>query len=101
MNVARCDVNRTALPSGVKLWTMSAPGCHVRRVGAPPVTGTMKTSALPSYCALNAIVRPSGENTGFDSTPSSVVSRWTSVFAGRQIGDEQVACVDESHVSWR
>jgi hypothetical protein len=61
----------------VNAWTLSAPGCHVSRVGAPPLTGIVKTSTFPSYEALNAIDFPSGENTGFDSTPSSVVNRRT------------------------
>jgi hypothetical protein len=55
--------------------TTSGDGWLVSRVGAPPVTGMVYTSVLPSYWALNAMVVPSGPNTGFDSTPRSVVSR--------------------------
>ena len=52
---------------------------------------------LPSYCALNAIVLPSGENAGFDSTPSSVVSRRT-LLTPVEVGDAEVAGVDEGEM---
>ncbi len=39
--VARGDANNTRLPSGVQPWTVSAPGCHVSRVGSPPSVGTV------------------------------------------------------------
>src|SRR5215510_6882887 len=64
VNAVRGDVKSTPDPSGVNSCTISRPGCHVSRVGAPPSTGIRYTSTLPSYCALNAIVRPSGENAG-------------------------------------
>ena len=54
---------------------MSAAGWLVSRVGAPPASGIVYTSVLPSYWALKAIVWPSGAKTGCDSTPMSEVSR--------------------------
>ena len=40
VNTARADVNSTLLPSGVKPWTVSAPGCQVKRFGTPPSDAT-------------------------------------------------------------
>ncbi len=84
------------MPSGVNACTASAPGCHVSRTGAPPVTGTVKTSTLPSYDALNAMVFPSGENTGIRLAP--VVGRQPPHVGAAAIGDKEVAAVDERDV---
>src|SRR6185437_16860217 len=74
-SLARVDENTTFLPSGVQPSTTSAPGCHVRRFGSPPCAGTTYTSTLPSYSALNASRRPSGENFGFSVVPWKLVTR--------------------------
>jgi hypothetical protein len=73
--VARPDVKRMRLPSGAQPCTASAPGCHVRRFGSPPVAATTYTSAFPAYSPLKAIQRPSGEKCGLDVWPWKLVSR--------------------------
>ena len=45
------------------------------RLGTPPVTGTVKTSVLPSYSPENARVLPSGEKAALLSIPAPAVRR--------------------------
>src|SRR6266581_3303345 len=47
----------------------------VSRLGAPPSAGITYTSVLPSYCDVNAICEPSGENRGNDVYPGPLVRR--------------------------
>ena len=61
------------LPSGVHPTATSAAGWYVMRFGMPPVAGIVKTSVLPSYSPVNAIVLPSGEKIGWLSMPTPVV----------------------------
>src|SRR5262249_38215314 len=75
VNTFRGDEKSTADPSGVQPRATSGPGWVVNRFGGPPVTGMVKTSTFPSYWALKAMVCPSGEKTGFSSTPISLVRR--------------------------
>ncbi len=76
---ARGDVKSTDLPSGVKPWTRSRPGCHVSRFGTPPAAGTTYTSRFPSISALYARSEPSGLKTGLVFNPNPEVIRCTPV----------------------
>src|SRR3569833_1838643 len=48
---------------------------NVSRRAVPPADGMTYTSRLPWYSPVNAIHRPSGENRGMTSRPSSAVNR--------------------------
>src|SRR5215472_537645 len=71
----RTEAKMTRWPSGVQPRARSIPGCHVRRFASPPAAGTTYTSVLPATVAVYAIIDPSGEKQGSDSTPGVEVMR--------------------------
>ena len=108
---SRCSRPRAAtetrcwLESGVQVTTMlfgpQRSGASVGDVGSEcqplarprPPTGMTYTSRLPWYSPVKAIQRPSGENRGMTSRPSSAVSRVGS--AARARHRPQIVVSDE------
>ncbi len=76
-SVEKLRVAYSTAPSGVQPTTV-APPSKVRRVGRPPASGIVYTSAGPSYVPVNATVRPSGEMAALVSRPGLVVRRCAS-----------------------
>ena len=69
------DATTTDEESGVQATVVVIDPSQVMRVGAPPCDATTYASAGPSSRPVNAIVRPSGENTGNVIAPGLAVRR--------------------------
>ena len=97
MNVARCEVKRIALPSGVKLWTESAPGCHVSRTGA--------TAADRHRVDVGVAVVLRAERDGLSIGRKHrirldpIVGRQPPDVGAVEVGDEEIAGIDERDVA--
>ena len=60
----RRDVNRTELPSGVKLAGFSSAPYQVSRFASPPRAGATKIFIGPKRSEAKAIISPEGDQTG-------------------------------------